>query len=87
MQRQGAPVIHHRKKEVCLGFAASTRHLLSNVLPSVDGYYDNYVYPDALAKTCQEVKKASLVERSPFGKILGQAHTNGPVTVRVGGEA
>jgi hypothetical protein len=83
MQRQGAPVIHHKKKRIRLGFAASTRHLLSNVLPSVDGYYyGNYVYPDPLTKTCQEVKKASLVERSPFGKILGQAYTNGPITVR-----
>ncbi|TVU35950.1 hypothetical protein EJB05_17857, partial [Eragrostis curvula] len=29
--------------EVRLGFAASTRHLLNNVLPSVEGYYGNCV--------------------------------------------
>jgi len=48
--------------EVRLGFAASTRHLLGNVLPSVEGYYGNCVYPGGLTKTSQEVKEASLVE-------------------------
>jgi hypothetical protein len=48
--------------EVCLGFTASTRHLLSNVLPSVDGYYGSCVNPGGLTKTSQEVKEASLVE-------------------------
>ena len=31
--------------EVCLGFAAGTRHLLNNVLPSVEGYYGHSSLP------------------------------------------
>ncbi|XP_073008204.1 acyl transferase 5-like [Typha latifolia] len=48
--------------EVRLGFAASTRHLLHDILPSVDGYYGNCVYPVAIAKSINEINNASLVE-------------------------
>jgi hypothetical protein len=41
----------------------------------------NCVYPGGLTKTSQEVKEAPLVEHGPFGKMLGQACTNGPITV------
>ncbi|XP_072967316.1 acyl transferase 9-like [Typha angustifolia] len=48
--------------EVRLGFAASTRHLLHDVLPSVEGYYGNCVYPVGITRSSDEIKNASLVE-------------------------
>jgi hypothetical protein len=48
--------------EVRLGFAASTRHLLRGVLPTVEGYYGNCVYPVGITKTSEEMNNASLVE-------------------------
>ncbi|XP_078168697.1 acyl transferase 9-like [Carex rostrata] len=48
--------------EVRLGFAASTRHLLHGVLPTVEGYYGNCVYPVGITKTSEEMNNASLVE-------------------------
>jgi Transferase family len=47
--------------EVRLGFAASTRHLLHHVLPSVEGYYGNCVYPVAVTISSKEINNASLV--------------------------
>lgn len=47
--------------EVRLGFAASTRHLLHGLLPSVEGYYGNCLYPIAVAKSTEEINKATLV--------------------------
>ncbi|KAJ3706402.1 hypothetical protein LUZ61_010107 [Rhynchospora tenuis] len=47
--------------EVRLGFAASTRHLLHDVLPSVEGYYGNCVYPMGITKSSEEINNASLV--------------------------
>jgi Transferase family len=47
--------------EVRLGFAASTRHLLRHVLPSVEGYYGNCVYPVAVTMPSKEINDASLV--------------------------
>ncbi|KAJ1688169.1 hypothetical protein LUZ63_019559 [Rhynchospora breviuscula] len=54
--------------EVRLGFAASTRHLLHGVLPSVEGYYGNCVYPVGITKTSEEINSASLVEVISFIK-------------------
>ncbi|KAJ1688167.1 hypothetical protein LUZ63_019557 [Rhynchospora breviuscula] len=48
--------------DIRMGFAASTRHLLHGVLPSVEGYYGNCVYPMFITKTRQEISKASLVK-------------------------
>ena len=48
--------------EVRLGFAASTRHLLHGVLPSVDGYYGNCVYPVGITRTSKAIREASLPE-------------------------
>ncbi|KAJ3670896.1 hypothetical protein LUZ60_008322 [Juncus effusus] len=48
--------------EVRLGFAASTRHLLKDVLPDVEGYYGNCVYPVGITKSSKEINDASLVE-------------------------
>ncbi|KAJ4797537.1 HXXXD-type acyl-transferase family protein [Rhynchospora pubera] len=47
--------------DIRMGFAASTRHLLHGVLPSVEGYYGNCLYPIGIAKSCEEINKASLV--------------------------
>lgn len=47
--------------EVRLGFAGSTRHLLHHVLPSVEGYYGNCVYPIAVTMSSEEINNASLV--------------------------
>ncbi|TVU35949.1 hypothetical protein EJB05_17856 [Eragrostis curvula] len=48
--------------EVRLGFAASTRHLLQGVLPCVDGYYGNCVYPVGITRTSKVMREASLPE-------------------------
>ncbi|XP_020105586.1 acyl transferase 5-like [Ananas comosus] len=48
--------------EVRLCFAASTRHLLHRVLPSVEGYYGNCVYPAGITRTSEEIDNASIVE-------------------------
>ncbi|EAY74963.1 hypothetical protein OsI_02860 [Oryza sativa Indica Group] len=48
--------------EVRLGFAASTRHLLAGVLPAVDGYYGNCVYPVGIARHRGAVRGAALAE-------------------------
>ncbi|XP_020105337.1 acyl transferase 4-like [Ananas comosus] len=48
--------------EVRLCFAASTRHLLHGVLPSVEGYYGNCVYPAGITRTSKEIDNASIVE-------------------------
>ncbi|KAG8077193.1 hypothetical protein GUJ93_ZPchr0007g5398 [Zizania palustris] len=48
--------------EVRLGFAASTRHLLTGVLPSVDGYYGNCVYPVGIPRSSKATREAALVE-------------------------
>jgi Transferase family len=54
--------------EVRLGFAASTRHLLNGILPSVVGYYGNCVYPVGITKTSEEINNVSLVETITFIK-------------------
>ncbi|RLM68896.1 hypothetical protein C2845_PM17G05370 [Panicum miliaceum] len=48
--------------EVRLGFAASTRHLLHGVLPSVEGYYGNCVYLVVVTRTSKAVREAPLEE-------------------------
>ncbi|XP_048563724.1 acyl transferase 5-like [Triticum urartu] len=48
--------------EVRLGFAASTRHLLQGVLPSVDGYYGNCVYPVGITRSSKTIREAPLPE-------------------------
>ncbi|RCV26196.1 hypothetical protein SETIT_5G226300v2 [Setaria italica] len=48
--------------EVRLGFAASTRHLLQGVLPSVEGYYGNCVYPVGITRTSKAIREAPLPE-------------------------
>ncbi|KAF7029802.1 hypothetical protein CFC21_041468 [Triticum aestivum] len=48
--------------EVRLGFAASTRHLLQGVLPSVDGYYGNCVYPVGITRSSKTIREAALPE-------------------------
>ncbi|KAM3331059.1 hypothetical protein ACQJBY_027251 [Aegilops geniculata] len=48
--------------EVRLGFAASTRHLLQSVLPSVDGYYGNCVYPVGITRSSKTIQEAALPE-------------------------
>ncbi|KAI5000927.1 acyl transferase 5-like [Hordeum vulgare subsp. vulgare] len=48
--------------EVRLGFAASTRHLLQGVLPSVDGYYGNCVYPVGITRSSKIIREAALPE-------------------------
>lgn len=48
--------------EVRLGFAASTRHLLHGVLPSVDGYYSNCVYPVGITRTSKAIREEALAE-------------------------
>ncbi|KAM3349938.1 hypothetical protein ACQJBY_022651 [Aegilops geniculata] len=48
--------------EVRLGFAASTRHLLPGVLPSVDGYYGNCVYPVGITRSSKTIREAALPE-------------------------
>uniref|UniRef100_A0ACD5VET9 Uncharacterized protein n=1 Tax=Avena sativa TaxID=4498 RepID=A0ACD5VET9_AVESA len=48
--------------EARLGFAASTRHLLQGVLPSVDGYYGNCVYPVGITRSSKTIREAALPE-------------------------
>uniref|UniRef100_A0A0D9V2W9 Uncharacterized protein n=1 Tax=Leersia perrieri TaxID=77586 RepID=A0A0D9V2W9_9ORYZ len=48
--------------EVRLGFAASTRHLLTGVLPTVDGYYGNCVYPVGITRSRGAMRGAALAE-------------------------
>ncbi|OAY82726.1 3'-N-debenzoyl-2'-deoxytaxol N-benzoyltransferase [Ananas comosus] len=48
--------------EVHLSITASTRHLLHSVLPSVEGYYGNCVYPLGITRTSEEIDNASIVE-------------------------
>ncbi|KAF0898638.1 hypothetical protein E2562_008212 [Oryza meyeriana var. granulata] len=48
--------------EVRLGFAASTRHLLTGVLPTVDGYYGNCVYPVGITRSSSAMREAALAE-------------------------
>ncbi|KAF3338339.1 3'-N-debenzoyl-2'-deoxytaxol N-benzoyltransferase [Carex littledalei] len=48
--------------EVRIAVAACTRHLLQRVMPSLEGYYGNCVYPFGITKTSQEMNNASLVE-------------------------
>ncbi|XP_040378773.1 acyl transferase 4-like [Oryza brachyantha] len=48
--------------EVRLGFAASTRHLLAGVLPAVDGYYGNCVYPVGITRGSGAMREAALAE-------------------------
>ncbi|KAK3161284.1 hypothetical protein QOZ80_1BG0075140 [Eleusine coracana subsp. coracana] len=48
--------------EVRLGFAASTRHLLHGVLPSVEGYYGNCVYPVGVTRTSKAMREVSVAE-------------------------
>ncbi|XP_072957330.1 acyl transferase 9-like [Typha angustifolia] len=48
--------------EVRLNVTASTRHLLHDILPSVNGYYGNCVYPIAMAKSINEINNTSLVK-------------------------
>ncbi|CAO2208678.1 unnamed protein product [Urochloa humidicola] len=48
--------------EVRLGFAASTRHLLQGVLPSVEGYYGNCVYPVGITRASGAIRAAPLPE-------------------------
>jgi hypothetical protein len=48
--------------EVRLAFAASTRHLLRGVLPSVEGYYGNCVYLVVATRTSKAIREAPLQE-------------------------
>uniref|UniRef100_A0ACD5WVH9 Uncharacterized protein n=1 Tax=Avena sativa TaxID=4498 RepID=A0ACD5WVH9_AVESA len=48
--------------EVCVAFAAGTRHLLHGVLPAVDGYYGNCVYLACVARTSRAVRESTLAE-------------------------
>ncbi|KAF8696903.1 hypothetical protein HU200_036545 [Digitaria exilis] len=48
--------------DVRLGFAASTRHLLHGVLPSVEGYYGNCVYPVGIPRSSKTIREAPLPE-------------------------
>ncbi|KAJ3691025.1 hypothetical protein LUZ61_020189 [Rhynchospora tenuis] len=47
--------------KVGVAFAASTRHLLHGVLPSVEGYYGNCGYLMGITKSSEEINKASLL--------------------------
>ncbi|KAJ3679756.1 hypothetical protein LUZ60_017767 [Juncus effusus] len=55
-------------EEVKIMFAASTRRLLPDVLPSVEGYYGNCFYIGETTKTSEEINNASIVEVITFIK-------------------
>ncbi|KAE8806226.1 3'-N-debenzoyl-2'-deoxytaxol N-benzoyltransferase [Hordeum vulgare] len=48
--------------EVRMAFAASTRHLLRGVLPTVEGYYGNCVFLACLTRTARAIREATLAE-------------------------
>ncbi|KAF7096270.1 hypothetical protein CFC21_098242 [Triticum aestivum] len=48
--------------EVRMAFAASTRHLLRGVLPTVEGYYGNCVFLACATRTGRAVREATLAE-------------------------
>ncbi|OAY82732.1 3'-N-debenzoyl-2'-deoxytaxol N-benzoyltransferase [Ananas comosus] len=48
--------------KVHLSITASTRHLLHGMLPSVEGYYGNCVYPVVITRTSEEIDNASIIE-------------------------
>uniref|UniRef100_A0A453S2A1 3'-N-debenzoyl-2'-deoxytaxol N-benzoyltransferase n=1 Tax=Aegilops tauschii subsp. strangulata TaxID=200361 RepID=A0A453S2A1_AEGTS len=48
--------------EVRMAFAASTRHLLRGVLPTVEGYYGNCVFLACATRTGKAVREATLAE-------------------------